>query len=635
LAKQRIGSVIRKLRNISWLPEVISAVTLIGYSIQIWIYAHSQDSILDDGLYMLKGFLFATGEYAPFEDFGPWTNKMPLSFLIPGYVQKIFGPGLRVGRYYAIGVALIYIVGVWIIARRLGGKWGGAGALAIITLNPAPLKLYGMALSEGLIAAMLVWVLVLVLGQDRPLWQLVLGGFFAGLMPITRLNMTPVLPFVLGYIFWDHGLMAGICSTLASMLSFLGGHALFWPDIMRLWTPWFPEGLTPFLDRWRPDFGNAQSVRDINRTFRERYLSFFEGLRYHFPAIMGVITSWILWPEEWENRSQFRVTVFLSSLFTVLLILHGYASLGKDFNVFAFSVYLSFFEVLGILTIVNTISLWKKSQPKWKFVITLVFIILISLGVFYSYAGTNTALGKQIGLLLSKRSLHWKDGKITFTPWKIWEVFKGRLGWSYPTSVTIFSILALVGMEFFILGIIMVIRKQNLPNDKISEFTYTLITSFLYLSILISPTKILGGEMHNFSCHADVISEHEKAAERISNYVLGDDNVFWLGMNTQSVLLDLMGKREISIYPQQLNAKYSYRVGGDEESLAQYGFWNETLMEKWLKEADVLLIEKEALVDWYENFGMRQNIQDFERVDSISQIGCFGEKAITIYRRKP
>jgi hypothetical protein len=532
-------------------------------------------------------------------------------------------------------VALLYILGVWIIARRLGGRWGGAGALAIIVLNPAPLKLYSMALSEGLITAMLVWVMVLVLGKDRPLWQLVLGGFLAGLMPVTRLNMSPVLPFVLGYIFWDHGLKAGIWSTVASMVSFLGVHALFWPGIMRLWTPWFPESLTPFLDRWRPDFGNAQSVRDINRTFRERYLSFFEGLRYHFPAIMGVVTSWVLWPEEWLNRSRYRIAVFLSSLFTVLLVLHGYASIGKDFNVFAFSVYLSFFEVLGILTLIATINNWNLTQPMWKRIMILVLILLVSLGVFFSYTGPVTFWGRAVGFILRKRFIHFQGGRIQRSPWAIWEVLRGRFGWRYPFSIYVFSILALLGLEVVILsGIVWFIGKSRLINVQRKRISLLLI-SFLTVSVLISPTQILGGEMHNFSCHAGVISEHEKAAQSISNNVFDGDSVFWLGMNTQSVILELMGKREISLYPQQLNAIYAYRLGGDEKALARFGFWNDTLTEKWLKEADVLLIEKEALVDWYKNFRMRQDVQDFDKVDATSQIGCFGEKAITVYRRKP
>ena len=51
--------------------------------------------VLDEGLYFEKGYLFAQGKYEPFEDYGPLTNHMPLSFMIPGWAQNIFGAGLR------------------------------------------------------------------------------------------------------------------------------------------------------------------------------------------------------------------------------------------------------------------------------------------------------------------------------------------------------------------------------------------------------------------------------------------------------------------------------------------------------------------------------------------------------------
>jgi hypothetical protein len=74
--------------------------------------------------------------------------------------------------------------------------------------------MYSVAVPQVLIACMLVWILVLVLGDGRPLWQIVLGSLLAGLMLMTRINMLPVLPLLLLYIFWQHGVKAGILSTI-------------------------------------------------------------------------------------------------------------------------------------------------------------------------------------------------------------------------------------------------------------------------------------------------------------------------------------------------------------------------------------------------------------------------------------
>jgi len=63
--------------------------------------------------------------------------------------------------------------------------------------------------SQGLIACMLVWILVLILGPNRPLWQLLLGTALAGLLVLTRVNLSPVLLATLAYIFWEHKKTAG------------------------------------------------------------------------------------------------------------------------------------------------------------------------------------------------------------------------------------------------------------------------------------------------------------------------------------------------------------------------------------------------------------------------------------------
>jgi hypothetical protein len=141
----------------------------------------------------------ATGQYWPFQDYGPWTNHMPLAFLIPGYAQVLFGPGLRTGRYLAVFLAALMLLGLWITVRRMGGRWWAAGALVAVALNPAGIKIYSLAISEVLIACMLVWVLALILGEDRPTWQVILGSFLAGLVGLSRLNLVPAVPVIFAY----------------------------------------------------------------------------------------------------------------------------------------------------------------------------------------------------------------------------------------------------------------------------------------------------------------------------------------------------------------------------------------------------------------------------------------------------
>ena len=122
-------------RGERWFSSPRAALTaaLLGagvYLIQAWSYAHSQASVMDEGLYLYKGFLFTEGVYPPFQDFGPLTNHMPLSFLVPGAFQQTFGPGLRTGRFAALALGMLMLLGLWLAGKPLGGRWVAAPVAA-------------------------------------------------------------------------------------------------------------------------------------------------------------------------------------------------------------------------------------------------------------------------------------------------------------------------------------------------------------------------------------------------------------------------------------------------------------------------------------------------------------------------
>ena len=194
-----------RIKIATWWADVLSVVGGFVYIVQSFFLAHTRGSILDEGAYLLQGYQFATGKYLPFQDYGSWTDQMPLSFLIPGWVQVIFGPGLRTGRYFAVALGVLILIGVWLVSRRFGNGWWSAVLIWFLAVNIPVLKVYSVMTSQVLVACMLVWVLVLVLGPERPQWQVYLGAFLAGLMTLTRINMTIFLPFLLAYILWEHG----------------------------------------------------------------------------------------------------------------------------------------------------------------------------------------------------------------------------------------------------------------------------------------------------------------------------------------------------------------------------------------------------------------------------------------------
>ena len=152
-------SLIKRIASIPWIAEAVAFLGGILYLFQAIKFATVQVSILDEGAYLYKGYLFATGQTTPFQDYGAWGNHMPFSFLIPGYVQTIFGPGLRTGRYFSITLALIMLLGLWIVSRRLGGRWWAMSAIWVVALTPMYSRIYSSAYSQILIACLLIWIL--------------------------------------------------------------------------------------------------------------------------------------------------------------------------------------------------------------------------------------------------------------------------------------------------------------------------------------------------------------------------------------------------------------------------------------------------------------------------------------------
>src|SRR5829696_7606391 len=299
------------MNQIKRFPYFIELITLLGlvfYVAQSWYFANSLDSIGDEGSYLYKGYMFARGDYSPFQEYTFWTNKAPLSFLIPGYIQLWFGPGLREARYFAIFLSVLTLIAIWITARRLGGRLWAALAVWVFALSFSQISVYSEAVSQGLVACMLAWMFVLTLGENRPLWQLILGSALAILIVMTRQNMAVVPALLVMYIFWQYGAKAGWWSFATSAVLFIAFHLFYWPGIMQIWVPWLPRALTPFLDHYRISAQFTQTDFVFDASQLSRFQSFATGLHDHFFVLLGSLSALILWPRKdaWKSSAQFK-----------------------------------------------------------------------------------------------------------------------------------------------------------------------------------------------------------------------------------------------------------------------------------------------------------------------------------------
>jgi hypothetical protein len=630
-----------RLKSIPRLAEVLAALGGTVGIILSWFYAHTKVSNLDEGAYLLKGYLFATGKYWPFQDYGPWTNHMPLSFLIPGWVQVVFGPGLRTGRYLTIALFALMLIGVWVIASRLGNRWWAAALVWLLAMNLPVIQVYSIVASQGLVACILTWVLVLVLGPERPLWQVVFGSMLAGLLLLTRLNMSPVLPLVLVYVFWEHGKKTGLWTLFLGTLIVGVGHAVFWPGIMELWDKWLPVKILPFLNTVNNDIGIKNSIPDIK--IQSRILSLFLGMRTHFFPVIGVYLSLFMWPQrrKWRSEWRFRVAVFLAVSFSILFALHAWASLGKNYCVFCFPNYLMFFQILGILfvcVVFNSWSAFKERFGKWTLSVTMLGVALAMEYSLVKIEGkkiNNSWFVRNLWIYVRKfwrieipriKSMRIQPGRV-----KLWGLFENRFGWSEEQiiieSADILRKVLPIILELLIIGLVLYFgakwyqRLQERGNKVLFSPMAGFVMMFFSLGTLI--TLGIGFLPHDSVCGWDVISSYEAGGAHIAEVIPSGSKIYWRGGLSPVPLLYLT---DYEIYPPQLNDGYSYRRGGDPDELVRRGWWNEELKEQWLLDADIILVEgdhNELDKDIYEEIS-----------STLPMLPCNDKSEIHIYKRK-
>ena len=186
------------------------------------------------------------------------------------------------------------------------------------------IKIYSGGATQSTIACLLAWSLALSLGEKRPLWQLMLSGFLAGLTMLVRQNMLPFLPLLALYAFWQHG-WKSLWLLISGTAVVAAVHIMYWPEILQLWY-WVPLIQLPAQAVYS---GGGTIIWTPEVYLDSRLLSVFQAVRFHFIALVGSVVSVLLWPKlsAWKSRADFRMSLFLLVLFWGLLYMHAMAAI--------------------------------------------------------------------------------------------------------------------------------------------------------------------------------------------------------------------------------------------------------------------------------------------------------------------
>lgn len=625
-AEERAGlSALRRLSIRAVLPEILVGMGIGLHAFFAWGHMYGQRSVIDEGLYLFKGWLFATGRFLPFQDFGPYTNHMPLSFLIPGWVQVAFGPGIRTGRWMAYGLGLLMLVGLWVVSRRVGGRWWAILPVWLVALNPFLTKIYAQAISQVLVAAMLVWILVLMLGSERATWQLIAGSALAGAVALTRLNMVPVPALAVAYVYWKHDRRRGTLSLLTAGGVFLLGHIALWPDILKLWAYWIPRGPTPFLDPWREPAGLAYAW-DPSIPLRSRWGSFLKGIREHWFGALGALAALATWPRltrQAKRSGGSQDAIFLFSLLFVLTLAHAWASLANNYCVFCFQMYLAFFSPIGLVLLVLVAHQWLPKLPRTHTLGLLLGAMIVSLML-----GTRNVEALAANLTTTQIPRLADMGLVPGTA-PLTAPLAAKLGLTKKTAALIVQ----AGFLLWFLGLLaasgwtIVNLWWRIQGEQFSRWLSPVL-AVLLLGWTVPNAIYAGNRFQTYDCGGDVISAMEAAGARLDGAIERGASVYWNGSSSPVPLLYVS---DVQIYPPQLNRVYTRRLGGQSDTLYRLGLWNPELDQRWLREADYLLVSEQ-----YRDGDVEQTLAGgvFAGLSSTPPTNpCEPDSAIQIYRR--
>jgi hypothetical protein len=621
-----MGSVKKTFSNFSRYPLVywllLGIVTIIFLAIA-FSSAHQLPSRVDEGSFLIKGYYYITGKYTPFQDYGPWTNNMPLAYYIPGLAQALFGPGLKTGRYFMIFLTSLNLVGLWILINRLKGKWWALLGVLVLAINPAVVRIYVQALSQGIVACFLTWSLVFLIGEKRRPWQVAVGALLCALTTLTRQNMVFLLPFAVVYAFWLHGKKAGWLALTFTAIPFILVHLIFYPQILNLWLPWLPGFIGSILNK-TVVAGGGQQTWSPDAGLLPRITSFFMAFRYHFVMLFGVFLSIIMLPVKkwWEDDHERKTTFLLIILFTIFFGLHAWASLFKDYCVFCFPSYIAFFLPIGLLVSVLAFSNLVKKQPHISGLLVVLFILIIIPGLFI---GSLETVGRWIMVLPFPRL---KGGQLLAGSVPLWTIFGNRFGLEFEQLLTLippaFGLLAAVAFAL----ITAAFHRLSKLKSRFG-FGVILAVSLIVTGIVFTPTVLLGNDSIENACGGDFLAAFETAGEQLADVIPDGAYVYWGGESVSTPLLYITGAE---LHPPQFNGIYSARKGGDRDLLEKGGYYNEASRQAWRESDEFFLIKYSSMGDFWKKY---LNAQDFDEYKATTPLDpCDPNSSIRIYRRK-
>ncbi|MCE5207712.1 MAG: hypothetical protein LLG42_05300 [Chloroflexi bacterium] len=584
--------------NSNKITLAISLIALVIFVVRGLYYVDHQIDNMDEGTYLLKGKYYLEGTYQPYEDGGPITNKGVFSFWILGLSQLIT-PGLRSGRLFALFLSLAMLVGLWLLIRRLSNQTWAAGILLLFSLNGFWVSMYSRALTQSVCAALITFSLLLITQKSAKIWQLSLGMALAAVTALTRQNLIPYFVLAIVYVIWQFGIRKAWIPVTTGIAFFLLFNIIYWPDMYEMmWRPYVGIMMRSFQSLVNGASSTASVVAqsDIGSNVIDHDYKITQELWVVFNTVSvyivpGLFSLFFLITANWSRvvkSEKFKTFIFILTSFLVLSIIHLMAVFQNNNILYSLPIYPGFFLPLGLI-IIPCCYEWMGEKGNFVKAAALILSIIVSctgIGLYQHRTFSNRVMFLEVPRV---RSMQILPGTT-----ELWRSLENKFHWGYKNLefITAAAYGLAIGIVFVLLCVVIwhVIRRRK-PN---LSFTRLITLCSLGAAILFSPTNYLAGLPSTTICEESVIDRLEEVGGELSSSIQPGSLIYW-EYHSPVVLLYL---DDIRLFPAQLNNYFYKREGGDEEALLEMNFWNDEIAEKWLLEADYVLLSEEAANNW-------------------------------------
>lgn len=607
------------------IPYFLAGLVILIYIFQTTSLIHHIQPVMDEGTYLLKGKWLIDGTYQPFQDYGPLINKPPFSFISLG-ISQFISPGLESGRIIAIIFGSLTLIGIFLIVNHLCGKWWGVFSIFLFTISPAWEIYYSRAMTQVVSSFLVAWSLFFILVEFKRDWHFYVGIILASLVVMIRQNMLPYFGLVIVYIIWETGFNKGWRIALVGIISFFILNAIYWPKIYAaIWAPQLPSFINSIIFKLTGTSAlyDVSSVLQLNKdfSFLDEIRVFFSGVRFFFIPLFSAVAIFItVSPKSLIEKKQ-RKTIFLSVSFLFLIAIHFLASILQNNFLYSFPAYYGFFLPLGIILIPLLLTNLTDRQSKNRLFLLIILVLMITTGVGFSLQqDIATSL-----LTIRVPRLHASSHQA----YELWDVLSSRFNLSYSTLSQILPAMAGFLFGLLILFMSFLFRKLIKINQQPISATSTILVITMMIGLVLSPTDVLAGNGSIGMCENDVLARNEEIGTILQNTIKEGSRIYWEG-TIPTPLLYLHGYQ---YFPAQLNMQFNYLKDGNTEVVEKNGFWNDELAQRWINEADYLVLSPEASLKRGVNSDT-DLIKKYELIDITKSLNpCSETTVLKIYKK--